>query len=156
MQGRCVKMQDRQAAADTFEAKIKSYRARAFDYDLQVHFRKRQAERQRTGRDPDVDPSLWVKKCAKKIKRYRAQYFDSYLQVHVHLHGSNGGDSDLPLYLKRNERILAEADLHSSTDSSTDDDLKPQQPSDDDLQVRVRKKEGIWAEPALGLHESRT
>ena len=98
MQGRCVKMQDRQAAADTFEAKIKSYRARAFDYDLQVHFRKRQAERQRTGRDPDVDPSLWVKKCAKKIKRYRARYFDSYLQVHVHLHGSNGGDSDLPLY----------------------------------------------------------
>ena len=146
MQDRCVKMQDRQAAADTFEAKIKSYRARAFDSDLQGHLRKRQADRQRTGRDPDVDPSIWVKKCAKKIKRYRARYFDSYLQVHLHLHGSNGGDSELPMYLWRNEGI-AEADLHSSTD----DDLEPQQPFDDDLQVRVRKKEGIWAEP-----ESRT
>ena len=139
MQGRCVKIS---ATADTFEAKIQSYRARAFDYDLQVHFRKRQAERQRTGRDPDVD---WAKKCAKRIQRYRARYFDSYLR-------SNGDGDDLPLYLKRNERILAEHDLYSSTD----DDLKPQQPSDDGLQVRVAKKEGVWAEPALALHESRT
>ena len=104
MQDRCVKMQDRQAAADTFEAKIKSYRARAFDSDLQLHLRIRHLKKQGIDRDTAADPSLlkeWLKVYYQKIQAYRARALGCSFRVHL-------------------------------------------------------RKEGIWAEPALGLHESRT
>ena len=100
MQDRCVKMQDRQAAADTFEAKIKGYRARAFDSDLQVHLRIRHLEKQGICRDTAADPSLWVKEYSEKIQAYRARALGCSFRVSLNMRHL------------RKEGIWAEPDEH--------------------------------------------